>query len=141
MLKVAQIEYFLANKMININLNRKNMNCPFCNIEVEKYIAESEYCFAVYDIHPITKGHCLIITKEHTENFFDLDLIYQYDAILLLNKVKDIIKSQYNPAGYNIGININRSAGQSVMHAHIHLIPRYASKASLGMEDIVRKTL
>jgi Diadenosine tetraphosphate (Ap4A) hydrolase and other HIT family hydrolases len=117
------------------------MKCPFCYIEKEKYISESEYCFAVYDIHPITKGHCLIIPKIHTENFFQLDLSTQYDAVFLLNKVKEMIELQYHPAGYNVGININRPAGQSVMHAHIHLIPRYGGKISLGMEDIVKKTL
>lgn len=117
------------------------MRCPFCQIQKEKYIAESEYCFAVYDIHPITKGHCLIIPKKHTENFFDLSLTYQYDALSLLNKVKEIIELQFHPAGYNIGINVSKSAGQSIMHAHIHLIPRYSGKIPLGMEDVVRKTL
>lgn len=117
------------------------MKCPFCSIEKEKYIAQSEHCFAVYDIHPITRGHCLIIPRIHKENFFELDLPYQYDAILLLNQVKHLIESQFSPAGYNIGINVNRPAGQSIMHAHIHLIPRYSGKISLGMEDIVRKSV
>ena len=99
-------------------------NCPFCNLEREK-ILESELSFAIYDAFPVNEGHALIIPKRHTANYFDLSLEEQKDCIELLNRVKGIVQEKYNPAGYNVGININEAAGQTVPHVHIHLIPRY----------------
>jgi len=81
--------------------------------------------FAIYDGFPVNEGHALIIPKRHTANYFDLSLEEQKDCIELLNRVKDIVQEKYNPAGFNVGININEVAGQSVPHVHIHLIPRY----------------
>ena len=102
----------------------ENKPCPFCNVEREK-ILESEMSFAIYDVFPVNEGHALIIPKRHTANYFDLSLEEQKDCIELLNRVKVIIQEKYNPAGFNVGININEAAGQTVPHVHIHLIPRY----------------
>ena len=102
----------------------ENKLCPFCNLEREK-ILESELSFAIYDGFPVNEGHALIIPKRHTANYFDLSLEEQKDCIELLNRVKGIVQEKYNPAGYNVGININEAAGQTVPHVHIHLIPRY----------------
>lgn len=98
--------------------------CPFCNLERE-IINESEFSFAIYDAFPVNKGHALIIPKRHTADFFDLSNEEQSDCILILNRVKQIIQEKYNPDGFNVGININEAAGQTVPHVHIHLIPRY----------------
>ena len=100
------------------------MECPFCNSERE-IISESELSFAIYDAFPVNKGHALIIPKRHTASFFDLSYEEQSDCIFILNKVKQIIQEKYNPDGFNIGININEAAGQTVPHVHIHIIPRY----------------
>ena len=102
----------------------ENKLCPFCNLEREK-ILESELSFAIYDGFPVNEGHALIIPKRHTANYFDLSLEEQKDCIELLNLVKAIVQEKYNPAGFNVGININEAAGQTVPHVHIHLIPRY----------------
>jgi diadenosine tetraphosphate (Ap4A) HIT family hydrolase len=102
----------------------ENKPCPFCNIEREK-ILETEMSFAIYDGFPVNEGHALIIPKRHTANYFDLSLEEQKDCIELLNRVKGIVLEKYNPAGFNVGININEAAGQTVPHVHIHLIPRY----------------
>lgn len=102
----------------------ENLSCPFCNLEREK-ILETEMSFAIYDGFPVNEGHALIIPKRHTANYFDLSLEEQKDCIELLNRVKGIVQEKYNPAGYNVGININEAAGQTVPHVHIHLIPRY----------------
>ena len=98
--------------------------CPFCNLEREK-ILESELSFAIYDGFPVNEGHVLIIPKRHTADYFDLSLEEQKDCIELLNRVKGIVQEKYNPDGFNVGININEAAGQTVSHVHIHLIPRY----------------
>ena len=117
--------------------------CPFCNIEKERYIAENEFSFAVYDIHPVTKGHTLIIPKNHIQNYFDLPEKEQESLWQLLNSVKKLLGEKYQPDGFNVGININRSAGQSVMHSHIHIIPRYIrfSRRGYGIEEVVKKSL
>jgi diadenosine tetraphosphate (Ap4A) HIT family hydrolase len=102
----------------------ENKSCPFCSLEREK-ILESELSFAIYDGFPVNEGHTLIIPKRHTANYFDLTLEEQKDCIELLNRVKGIVQEKYNPAGLNVGMNINEAAGQTVPHVHIHLIPRY----------------
>ena len=102
----------------------ENKPCPFCNLEREK-ILESELSFAIFDGFPVNDGHALIIPKRHTANYFDLTLEEQKDCIELLNRIKLIVQEKYNPAGFNVGININEAAGQTVPHVHIHLIPRY----------------
>ena len=104
-------------------MNEKK-SCPFCNLEREK-ILETEMSFAIYDGFPVNEGHALIIPKRHTANYFDLSLEEQNDCIELLNRVKETVQEKYNPAGFNVGININEVAGQTVPHVHIHLIPRY----------------
>ena len=101
-----------------------NQPCPFCNLKREK-IMESEMSFAIYDGFPVNEGHALIIPKRHAANYFDLTSEEQTDCFLLLNKVKDIVQRKNNPIGFNVGININEAAGQTVPHVHIHLIPRY----------------
>ncbi len=101
-----------------------NYSCPFCNLE-RKEIIESKLSFAIYDGFPVNEGHALIIPKRHTANYFDLSLEEQTDCIELLNRVELIVKEKYNPDGFNVGININEAAGQTVPHVHIHLIPRY----------------
>ncbi len=101
-----------------------NYSCSFCNVERE-IILETEISFAIYDSFPVNDGHALIIPKRHTANYFDLSLEEQKDCIELLNRVKGIVLEKYNPSGFNVGININETAGQTVPHVHIHLIPRY----------------
>jgi len=89
---------------------------------------DSKLAFAVYDLHPVSKGHSLIIPKTHVQNYFDLNREYQIACWDLINKVKCLLQEKYKPDGYNVGLNINRIAGQSVLHAHIHIIPRYFGK-------------
>ena len=102
----------------------ENKPCPFCNLEREK-ILETNSSFAIFDGFPVNEGHALIIPKRHNANYFDLTLEEQKDCIELLNRVKFIVQEKYNPAGFNVGININEAAGQTIPHVHIHLIPRY----------------
>lgn len=106
------------------------MDCPFCNIDRKKIIAESELAFAVDDIHPVSKGHSLVIPKIHVENYFDLERVYQTACWDMVNQLKNILHTKFNPDGYNVGLNINRVAGQSVLHAHIHVIPRYKNQSN-----------
>jgi len=117
------------------------MDCPFCNITSDRFIIDSELAFAVNDIHPVSKGHSLVIPKIHVQNYFDLDGKYQTSCWELVNKMKEILQDKYKPDGYNVGLNINRIAGQSVLHAHIHIIPRYSGQShrNFAIENMASK--
>lgn len=101
------------------------MNCIFCNIDKERIILENEYAFAIFDNFPVSKGHMLIIPKKHIKNYFEADENTKGQLWELLDECKIFADKQFNPQGYNIGINCGEAAGQTVMHLHIHLIPRY----------------
>ena len=99
------------------------MDCVFCK-KIET-VFENENAVAFFDKFPVSKGHMLIITKCHKETFFDLSEEEKISILDLLNKCKKFLDDKYKPDGYNIGCNCGISAGQSVMHVHMHIIPRY----------------
>lgn len=99
------------------------MNCIFCN--KIKPIFENENAIAFFDEFPVSEGHMLIITKEHKETLFDTTYEEKESMFDLLSKCKEYIDNKYKPTGYNIGFNCGVSAGQSIMHVHMHIIPRY----------------
>ena len=101
--------------------------CIFCEefLPNRKPIFENELAVSYFDEFPVSKGHVLIITKRHAATFFDITKEEQIAIIDLLNECKKYIDDKYHPDGYNVGLNCNESAGQSVMHIHMHLIPRY----------------
>lgn len=96
--------------------------CPFCDSE---FYLENKTCIARFDIYPVSKGHTLVIPKRHVETWFDMNQQEQLDAMDLVQKVKTYLDSEHVPDGYNIGANCGEVAGQSIPHAHIHIIPRY----------------
>ncbi|HEY5536821.1 MAG TPA: HIT family protein [Ignavibacteria bacterium] len=100
-------------------------NCQFCNIEKEKILFSNDEYWIIKDNFPVSPGHLLIISKEHRENYFDLTIKEKNELNDMLLKAKSIIDNEYKPDGYNIGINCGSSSGQTVMHFHCHLIPRY----------------
>lgn len=101
--------------------------CLFCKWknEKEKIILENDYVFARFDEFPVNKGHMLFMTKRHVKDFFETSLEEKNAIFELIEKAKEIIDKEYHPDGYNIGMNCGKAAGQSVMHIHVHLIPRY----------------
>lgn len=104
----------------------QKINCPFCSPSSDsELILESATAYAILDKFPVSNGHTLIIPKKHKSDYFDLSFKEQSACWLILNQVKEIISNRFNPDGFNVGININGAAGQTVPHVHIHLIPRY----------------
>lgn len=110
-------------------------NCIFCDISRShpNYIAETKFFWIIWDSFPVNLGHALIISKEHVKNISELvvsdsDLFASqipadfFDAIEI---AQTTIDKQYCPAGYNFGINEGTAAGQTIMHFHCHVIPRY----------------
>jgi len=109
-------------------LSRKEgVVCPFCSPDSErKLILESATAYAMFDKYPVSKGHILIIPKKHSADYFQLTFKEQSACWFMLNKAKEYIMGLMNPDGFNVGINVNITAGQTVPHVHIHLIPRYS---------------
>jgi diadenosine tetraphosphate (Ap4A) HIT family hydrolase len=101
--------------------------CQFCALLAnhELHVFENEFVYAIRDHFPVTKGHTLIIPKRHIETVFEADA-GEFAAIgEALKAIKADLDAKYHPDGYNIGINNGVYAGQTVMHLHVHLIPRY----------------
>jgi diadenosine tetraphosphate (Ap4A) HIT family hydrolase len=108
-------------------IKRKNADCPFCNLEPEReLILESATTFAIYDKYPVNKGHALIIPKRHCSDYFQLSFKEQSACWYILNATKKVLEEKFKPEGFNVGINVNEQAGQTIPHVHIHLIPRYS---------------
>jgi diadenosine tetraphosphate (Ap4A) HIT family hydrolase len=120
-------EYCEIYEYTHYNRQRNTeQKCLFCNPRKDlKVIAESATAYAIFDGYPLSKGHSLIIPKRHTANYFDLPFKEQSACWLMVNKVQEILTKEFNPDGFNVGININKAGGQSMSHANIHIIPRY----------------
>ncbi|MCP4409114.1 MAG: HIT family protein [Gammaproteobacteria bacterium] len=97
--------------------------CPFCTRP--NIVIKNELAFVRYDNYPVNRGHCLIIPHRHVSEYFQATTEEKAAIWVLADEMKIIIDQKYNPDGYNIGVNIGETAGQSVPHAHIHMIPRY----------------
>jgi len=107
-------------------MNSTNHNCPFCNPDSGREIIVENYsAYAMYDKYPVSKGHTLIIPKRHVADYFELSSEEQTACWCIVNAVRQISIEKFNPDGFNIGINVNEEAGQTIPHVHIHLIPRY----------------
>lgn len=105
---------------------KENTDCIFCNPASDReLILESATAYAMFDKFPVNDGHALIIPKKHCANYFDLNFRDQSACWFMINKVKKVLSERFNPDGFNIGLNVNSSAGQTVPHVHIHIIPRY----------------
>ena len=100
--------------------------CPFCTLNPYSVIFKNDYAQAVYDDFPVTLGHALIIPVRHIASFFDATGVEREALFDLLGQVRVELLDKYRPDGFNIGINDGATAGQTVMHLHIHLIPRYS---------------
>ena len=102
-----------------------NTECLFCNKKKQKIIYSSEIFFVVRDSYPVTKHHTLIIPHRHVSNFFDLNDEEFNDLKRVLKKQRQLLIDIYKEiSAFNVGVNAGADAGQSIMHCHIHLIPR-----------------
>lgn len=101
--------------------------CLFCNkyFEKEQVLYENDSVYVIFDSYPVNEGHILIITKRHIESYFQTTSKEAQDIDHALKEMKNRLDEQYHPDGYNIGVNNGEAAGQTIMHLHIHLIPRY----------------
>ena len=103
----------------------RSAECPFCHIREASVVDESRHAFAIEDQFPVSLGHTLLIPKCHAETLFSQRPDIQADIWRLLASVRVKLQSRFNPDGFNVGLNEGEAAGQTVEHAHIHIIPRY----------------
>ena len=102
-----------------------NNPCLFCNSEKSGCAHENDLAYASYDSYPVSEYHCLIIPKRHIKDYFDLS----NEELIACNKLIKIVKKEItnkdsSVKGFNLGTNIGKVSGQSILHCHFHLIPR-----------------
>jgi diadenosine tetraphosphate (Ap4A) HIT family hydrolase len=102
-----------------------NNPCLFCNSKISGIVHENDLAYASYDTYPVSEFHCLIIPKRHVIDYFELtdeELVACNDLIKVIKE--EVLFKDKNVKAFNIGTNAGKIAGQSIMHCHIHLIPR-----------------
>jgi diadenosine tetraphosphate (Ap4A) HIT family hydrolase len=100
-------------------------DCLFCRLPGERLVDENALALVVRDAFPVSPGHSLVIVRRHVTSFFELTADELTAIHELLWRAKDTLDSSLKPDGYNIGVNDGKTAGQTIMHVHIHLIPRF----------------
>lgn len=99
--------------------------CPFCELVPEKVWFQNETGVVLWDGFPISKGHSLVVPHQHVTSLFDLEPELQSELWRLVTKTREHLQEKFQPNAFNIGLNDGVAAGQTVMHAHIHVIPRW----------------
>jgi diadenosine tetraphosphate (Ap4A) HIT family hydrolase len=90
-------------------------------IREDRVIEADDHAYAVLDAYPVSPGHTLIIVRRHVEDVFELER-KEFESVVRLTQRLD---RAYQPNGYNIGVNVGQAAGQTIIHVHFHVIPRY----------------
>jgi ATP adenylyltransferase len=104
----------------------RDPRCPFCSESVRAAAVDvGRLVYAIEDAAPVTPGHILVVPKRHTRDFFTMSSEELRDTEALLRSLREsILRNDPTVTGFNVGVNCGASAGQTLMHAHIHLIPR-----------------
>ena len=98
--------------------------CIFCTPD-RPLLCSSDLAVAFPDAFPISPGHALVVPRRHVVTLFDMTEAEYTECFLLVLKVKALLAKQHSPDGFNVGANVGEAGGQSVWHAHIHVIPRF----------------
>jgi diadenosine tetraphosphate (Ap4A) HIT family hydrolase len=99
--------------------------CPLCDVGEDRIIVAHQHAIAVADLFPIATGHTLVIPRRHVTRIFDLDRSEYTELWNFVFDVRRVVAERFRPAAFNIGVNDGKAAGQTIEHAHIHIIPRY----------------
>jgi diadenosine tetraphosphate (Ap4A) HIT family hydrolase len=98
--------------------------CIFCRPQRE-ILAENAHAIAVFDTYPVSPGHSLILPRRHAATVWELTEAEYLACYALVRVLKPVLEERFKPDGFNVGVNCGEAAGQSVWHAHIHVIPRF----------------
>jgi len=107
------------------NAKMRAETCPFCNFPEERIIATHGEAIAISDEFPVSQGHTLVVPRQHVASIFELSTIEYSQLWELVITVRQLLADKFQPAAFNIGVNDGKAAGQTIQHAHIHVIPRY----------------
>ncbi len=111
--------------------------CLFCNMESGRVVLENNLSYTVSDKFPVTEGHCLVIPKRHFPDYFEITQPELNAVNLIIHEIKlELVRKDKNISGFNIGINSGTDAGQTIMHTHIHLIPRRKNDVEVPMGGV-----
>lgn len=99
--------------------------CPFCSLPADRIVLENELALAIRDGFPVSPGHTLVIPRRHVQSFFEATPEEVGEMLDLLREARAGLQAELGPDGFNIGINDGEAAGQTVLHLHLHLIPRF----------------
>ena len=100
-----------------------NDPCLFCS--PQGVMRQNALAYATRDSYPVSPGHSLVMPFRHCSSFFGLTPEEVAACMALVAEEQQVLEKEFNPDGYNVGVNVNPAAGQSIFHVHIHLIPRY----------------
>ena len=100
-------------------------SCPFCDPNPTRVVWESDLAIAIRDGFPVSRGHTLVIPRRHVATWFDANPWEQQAIFQGVDAVKRALDAEFAPDGYNVGFNAGVAAGQTVMHLHVHVIPRF----------------
>ena len=101
-----------------------NNPCLFCK-DARGVSLNSELAYSARDSYAVSPGHTLVIPRRHVASFFDLTPEEINACMALITEERNLLDEKFKPDGYNIGVNVGPAAGQSILHVHIHVIPRY----------------
>ncbi|MGZ5103167.1 MAG: HIT family protein [Usitatibacter sp.] len=102
---------------------KQREKCELC--ARESVLSENDLAYVRADSHALSRGHVLVVPKRHVADYFEMTPEEQAAIVELLREARHLVQAEHSPDGYNIGVNIGQAAGQSRMHVHVHLIPRY----------------
>jgi diadenosine tetraphosphate (Ap4A) HIT family hydrolase len=106
-------------------------DCKFCDrIAHHDFAVANEHAVAFADSFPLTPGHTLVVPRLHAVDLFDLEVNQRAAVWALVDTVHDQVAAAHSPDGFNIGVNVREAAGQTIPHAHVHVIPRYTGDAA-----------
>jgi diadenosine tetraphosphate (Ap4A) HIT family hydrolase len=112
---------------VNDNGRGSSEGCIFCQRRNGSgLLAANDLAIAFPAGFPVSPGHALIVPRRHEPDFFSLTVEEQAAVVALVNPVRAALDERHSPDAYNLGVNIGKAAGQTIQHAHFHVIPRYA---------------
>jgi diadenosine tetraphosphate (Ap4A) HIT family hydrolase len=100
-------------------------SCPFCSPDESRVFHRGTSVVGIWDAFPVSPGHAILVPMRHVASWFDATSEEQDDLMRAVATARATIEESSRPAGYNIGINVGQAAGQTVMHLHVHVIPRF----------------
>ena len=103
--------------------------CPFCRVDRGRIAWSSPLAIALWDVYPVSLGHALVVPRRHAASWSELTRDEKAELTAGVDAVRALIDERYQPHAYNVGYNDGEAAGQTIMHFHVHVIPRYQGDA------------